>query len=612
MPIPPGTRIGVNEIVSLIGAGGMGEVYRAHDVKLGRDVAIKVLATRLTDDAVVRARIDREARLLASLNHPNIATIYSVEEFQGTPAIAMELIEGETLAIQLLRGALPIERVMAIGRQVADALSAAHERGIVHRDLKPANVHVRPDGTVKVLDFGLAKAVSQSDTKTPVTPTVTTTGSIVGTASYMSPEQARGQDVDRRSDIWSFGCMVFEMLTGQPPFVADTAVDTLVAVLKHAPDWSRLPADTPPRLRTLLERCLQKDVGQRLSDLRAIDFSRRIPASWSPPRFRSRSLKAAALIGVTVAALGGVVWTLVDRDPSAAPLRKFQVVADGLQVLHRTAYLAKRPNRRLFETAQFIVDVLSPGGLGPGGKGVRAAQKVRLMHASIRHLIQADVRAPWSVAELGVPINQEDLLGTLMTFTWIILDGLAKLGVTLSPGDQQAYLTTWLLVGEPMGVEPDLMPRSVAEARATTELIERRQVAESPQGREMMAALLDMMQSNTPPPFKTMPPALLREFLPPNVATFLGVASHPFEEEMIRLANDALHPLQRFVNREAQRSALVRRFSIELLRWMLKVGLDGQPSRFAIPDSLHQDWQIAPPDSEESFWQKLHDRFHPR
>lgn len=161
-----------------------------------------------------------------------------------------------------------------------------------------------------------------------------------------------------------------------------------------------------------------------------------------------------------------------------------------------------------------------------------------------------------------------------------------------------------------MGVEPGLMPRNVTEARAVTELIERRQVAESPQGREMMQALLGMMQSNTPHPFKTMPPSLLREFLPANVATFLGVPSHRFEEEMIRLADEALRPLQRFVNREAQRSALVRRFSIELLRWMLKVELEGQPARFAIPDSLHEDWQIAPPDSEETFWQKLEDRFH--
>jgi hypothetical protein len=280
----------------------------------------------------------------------------------------------------------------------------------------------------------------------------------------------------------------------------------------------------------------------------------------------------------------------------------------GVQVLHRTAYLAKRPNRRLFETAQFIVDVLSPGGLGPRGKGVRTAQKVRLMHAAIRHLIQTDPTAAWDVKELGVPINQEDLLGTLMTFTWLILDGLARLGVRLTAQEQQAYLDTWLAVGRLMGIEPALLPKTIADARATTESIERRQVAESPEGREMTAALLGMMQTNMPHPFKSMPGCLIREFLPSNVATFLGIPSHPLREELIRLADDALRPLQRFIDYEARRHALVRTFSIHLLRWMLKIELDGQPARFALPDSLQEDWQIAPPHSEESFWQKIHER----
>ena len=277
----------------------------------------------------------------------------------------------------------------------------------------------------------------------------------------------------------------------------------------------------------------------------------------------------------------------------------------GVQVLHRTAYLAKRPNRRLFETAQFIVDVLSPGGLGPGGRGVRTAQKVRLMHAAIRHLILSDASSSWDVKELGVPINQEDLLGTLMTFTWLILDGLARLGIKLTPRDQQSYLETWLAVGRLMGIEPQLLPRTVAEAKDITALIERRQVAESPQGREMTAALVGMMQSNLPHPFKSMPGCLIREFVPSNVATFLGIPSHPLREELIRLADEALRPLQRFVDFEAQRHALVRSFSIHLVRWMIGVEMDGQPARFAIPDALQEDWQIAPPDSEESFWDKI-------
>jgi len=280
----------------------------------------------------------------------------------------------------------------------------------------------------------------------------------------------------------------------------------------------------------------------------------------------------------------------------------------GVQVLHRTAYLAKRPNRRLFETAQFIVDVLSPGGLSKTGRGMRTAQKVRLMHAAIRHLILADTTNKWPIEQLGTPINQEDLLGTLMTFTWLILDGLARLGVKLTPQDQQAYLDTWLAVGTLMGIEPQLLPKNIDEAKAVTALIEKRQVAESPEGREMMTALIGMMESNLPKIFSTMPSCLIREFLPPDVATFLAVPSHKFEETMIRLADEALRPLQRFINREAQRSALVRTFSIHMLRWMLTVELDGQPARFALPDSLQQDWQIAPPDSEESFWKKLEDR----
>jgi len=285
---------------------------------------------------------------------------------------------------------------------------------------------------------------------------------------------------------------------------------------------------------------------------------------------------------------------------------------NGVQVLHRTAYLAKRPNRRLFETAQMIVEVMSPGGLGPGGKGVRTAQKVRLMHAAIRHLILADTHTAWPLDLFGVPINQEDLLGTLMTFSWITLDGLDRLGVRLTPHEQQAYLDAWLAVGRLMGIDPDLLPGTVADARAVTALVERRQVTESAEGREMMAALLGMMQSNMPHAFQAMPGCLIRQFLPPNVATFLGVPSHPLEEELIRLADKAIRPLQRFIDLEARRHALVRSFSIHLLRWMIKMDLDGQPARFALPDSLSEGWMVAPGDSEESFWQKLHDRFHRR
>jgi hypothetical protein len=281
----------------------------------------------------------------------------------------------------------------------------------------------------------------------------------------------------------------------------------------------------------------------------------------------------------------------------------------GVQVLHRTAYLAKRPNRRLFETAQFIVDVMSPGGLGPNGRGVRTAQKVRLMHATIRHLILTDTANPWVTTTLGVPINQEDLLGTLMTFSWLILDGLARLGVRLPPDQQQAYLDAWLAVGQLMGIEKELLPATVAEAKALTALIERRQVAESPEGRDMMAALLHMMQSNVPRAFHTVPGCLIREFLPPDVAGFLDVPSHRFEEELIRLVEGALLPLERFVDVEAKRRALVRGFSLHLMGWMIGVETDGRPTKFTLPVSLTEAWQLAPADSEEGFWEKLEHRF---
>jgi len=281
--------------------------------------------------------------------------------------------------------------------------------------------------------------------------------------------------------------------------------------------------------------------------------------------------------------------------------------AKGVQVLHRTAYLAKRPNRRLFETAQMIVDVLSPGGLDAGGRGVRTAQKVRLMHAAVRHLILADTQAPWPLPAWGTPINQEDLLGTLMTFTWLILDGLDRLKITVPPEDQAAFLDTWLSIGELMGIEPALLPRTVAEARALTAIIERRQVAPSPEGREMMAALLGMMNDNVPDGFRTLPSSLLRQFLPPEVATFLGVPNHVIERELIALAERLVHPLEVFADGEARRHGLIRAFSVHLLRSMTALELDGR-ARFALPETLTQAWHLAPADSEESFWRKLAER----
>jgi serine/threonine protein kinase len=265
-----GQSIAHYRVTSLLGAGGMGEVYRATDTKLGRDVALKVLPAAFAQDAERMARFQREAQVLASLNHPNIATIHGLEESGTTRALVMELVEGTTLAERIAQGALPLEEALQIARQMADALEAAHEKGIIHRDLKPANVKITPDGKVKVLDFGLAKALDESpaqqDTSTSPTLTMgaTKAGVILGTATYMSPEQARGRQADKRADIWSFGCVLFEMLSGKQCFPGETASDSMAAILAKEPDWSVLPPGSPVRM---LRRCLEKEPKRRLRDI---------------------------------------------------------------------------------------------------------------------------------------------------------------------------------------------------------------------------------------------------------------------------------------------------------------------------------------------------------
>ena len=268
-----GRRIGVYEIQTLLGAGGMGEVYRARDTKLGREVAIKILPHVFTSSPERLARFEREARILAALNHPHVAAIYGVEEAEGLQAIVLELVEGETLADRLLRGPVPVAEALAIARQIADALDAAHEKGIIHRDLKPANIKVTPDGVVKVLDFGLAKVTAGDGSTADLTqsPTVTAGGTregvVLGTAAYMSPEQARGRPVDKRTDIWAFGCVVYELLTGRRPFARDTMSDTIAAILERDVDFAALPSTTPPAITRLLQRCLEKDARRRLRDI---------------------------------------------------------------------------------------------------------------------------------------------------------------------------------------------------------------------------------------------------------------------------------------------------------------------------------------------------------
>ena len=323
MPLSPGTKLGHYEVVESVGKGGMGEVYRARDTKLGRDVAIKVLPEEFSRDKERLDRFEREARLLAQLNHPNIATLHGLEESDGQQFLVMELVEGETLAERIARGPIPIDEAIPLFIYIAEGLEAAHEKGIIHRDLKPANVKIGPDLKPKILDFGLAKALMGSDKPLPAdasqSPTLTkgtALGAIMGTAAYMSPEQARGRVVDRRTDVWAFGCCLYEALTGKLAFTGDTVPDTLTAVLGKEPDWDALPKETPSRLRQLLARMLRKDARLRLQHvgdarIEFLDLSAEpsvdVPAS-SKPRYAVTlvtALTAALLTGVVVGRLSG-------------------------------------------------------------------------------------------------------------------------------------------------------------------------------------------------------------------------------------------------------------------------------------------------------------------
>ena len=364
-----GRRLGVYQLQELLGAGGMGEVYRARDTKLGRDVAIKILPRAFTSDPERLARFEREARMLASLNHPNIGSIYGLEEADAVRALVLELVGGETLADKLAHvstrkspaSGLPVAESLTIARQIADALDAAHEKGIVHRDLKPANVKITPQGVVKVLDFGLAKAVA-ADGATPdltQSPTVTVGGTregiILGTAAYMSPEQARGKPVDKRTDIWAFGCVVYEMLTGRVAFGRDTITDTLAAIVAREPDWSRLPAATPASIRRLLVRCLDKDQRRRLHDIAdgRIDIEDALTASatvvadavpvGSPTRRRFEWSIAGVLLLTLVAT---ILFYRVGRPVSSS---------DATPVFSRIVRLTTGP-------AQEVGPVISPDG----------------------------------------------------------------------------------------------------------------------------------------------------------------------------------------------------------------------------------------------------------
>jgi len=352
-----GTKLGSYEVVAPIGAGGMGEVYRARDSKLGRQVALKVLPEEFARDTNRMARFEREAKLLASLNHPNIATIHGLEDSGGIRALVMELVEGPTLADRIRQGPIPMDEALPIARQICEALEYAHERGVVHRDLKPANVKVTPDDAVKILDFGLAKALEGDPASADIatSPTIsrmaTQAGILLGTAAYMSPEQAKAKPVDRRADIWAFGCVLYEMLTGKMAFRGETVTDTLAAVIKEDPDWSLLPANAPTRVRVLLQRCLQKDPKQRLRDIGdarisldevlsgAPDANAAAASAASSPGSRRLWLIAAiAAVPVLAAAYFAFLY-FRPKPPAAAEEVRFQI-----SLPERTTFTGSAPS----------------------------------------------------------------------------------------------------------------------------------------------------------------------------------------------------------------------------------------------------------------------------
>ena len=336
MALTLGTRLGVYEVRELIGAGGMGEVYRGHDIKLNRSVALKILPETFAQDPDRLGRFRREAHVLASLNHPNIGAIFGFEESDGIHALVLELVEGPTLADRIADGPLSLDEAVPIARQIADALAAAHSQGIVHRDLKPANIKCRPDSTVKVLDFGLAKAAigdvaSASVTLSPTmtSPALTQLGIILGTAAYMSPEQARGKPADKRSDIWAFGAVLYEMLTGKPAFAGDDVSDTLANILKTEPDWVALSSRTPPTVMRALRRCLEKDPNLRthdISDARLDLEEKDQPVAATVLSTKPRLLTAERVAWVLLAAsLAGVLAYIELRTSPPPAVVRFQI-----------------------------------------------------------------------------------------------------------------------------------------------------------------------------------------------------------------------------------------------------------------------------------------------
>jgi eukaryotic-like serine/threonine-protein kinase len=356
MTITTGSVLRTYEILSELGRGGMGEVWRARDSRLGREVALKTLPSGFASDAERVARLEREARVLASVNHPNIASIYGLEESDGVRFLVMELVEGETLAERLKRGAIPVEEALKLAQQIAGAVEAAHEKGVVHRDLKPANIKITPEGKVKVLDFGLAKALAVDEQDLQNSPTIsmaaTARGIILGTAAYMSPEQARGPLVDNRTDIWAFGCVVYEMLSGRQAFRGDTVSDILASVLARDPDFSAMQTRVNPRLEETIQRCLEKDpkrrwqaIGDVRMEIERVQVSGAVQLSvgqrpTSTPRWVIPNVAAAILIAAAAA------WFLKPVPIEPKPIARFEYFLPEAQTLRNGDTGSISPRRR--------------------------------------------------------------------------------------------------------------------------------------------------------------------------------------------------------------------------------------------------------------------------
>ncbi len=388
MSLASGTKLGPYEILAPLGAGGMGEVYRAADARLGRDVALKVLPTAFANDTERMARFQREAQVLASLNHPNIASIYGLEESGGVRALVMELVEGPTLGERIKQGALPVEEALQVAKQMAEALEAAHEKGIIHRDLKPANVKLTLEGKVKVLDFGLAKALAPDSGVHDIShsPTLTAAGAtrdglILGTAAYMSPEQARGKALDKRTDIWAFGCVLYECLTGRQIFSGDTVSDTVAAILTRAPDLDTLPVETPFRIRELLRRCLQKDAKQRLHDI--ADARLEIEESIAHPGASASAVAGSPLAGSSWSRL--LPWGIAALLLLAYALQNWRsFVSSGTSAQPTVRLAFNLPPGTSFSGAAWPLFVFTPDG----NRMIFAAEKDGVSQLYLRRMDQ--------------------------------------------------------------------------------------------------------------------------------------------------------------------------------------------------------------------------------